>query len=56
VYVKFFIQSTLVKTQRSNKRIYSNIKTIIFTAMYTLNKCDKICCIISNTVCIQKLP
>ena len=35
VYVKLFIQSTLVKTQKINILIQS---TIIFMALYTLNK------------------
>jgi len=45
VHMKFFIQSTLLKTQRLNIRIYCDRKTIIFIARYTLNKCVKICCI-----------
>jgi hypothetical protein len=36
MYMKLFIQSALVKTQRLNIRIYSD--TIIFKAMYTLKK------------------
>jgi len=35
VYMKLFIESALVKTQRLNIRIK---RTIIFIAMYTLNK------------------
>jgi hypothetical protein len=48
VHMKIFTQSTLLKTQRLNIRIYCDRKTIIFIAMYTLNKCVKICCIISK--------
>jgi len=43
VHMKFFIQSTPLKTQRLNIRINFDRKTIIFIAMYTLNKCVKIC-------------
>jgi len=37
VYMKLFIRSTLVKTQRLNIRIYSD-RTIIFIAIYTVIK------------------
>jgi hypothetical protein len=46
VHMKIFIQSTPLKTQRLNIRIYSDRKTIIFIAMYKLYKCLKICCMI----------
>jgi len=36
--MKMFIQSTLVKTQRLNIRIYSDKKNCYFIAMHTLNK------------------
>jgi len=48
VHMKIFIQSILLKTQRLNIRIYCDRKTIIFIAMYTLNKCVKICRMISK--------
>jgi len=48
VHMKFFIQSTVLKTQRLNIRINFDRKMIIFIAMYTLNKCVKICCTISK--------
>jgi hypothetical protein len=48
VHMKIFIQSTLLKTQRLNIRIYCNREITIFIAMYTLNKCVKICCMISK--------
>ena len=38
LYMKLFIHSTLVKTQRVNIRIYCERKNIIFMVMYTLNK------------------
>ena len=38
VYMKLFIQSNLVKTQRLNFRIYSAERKIIFVAMNTLYK------------------
>ena len=37
VYVKLFIQCTLVKTQRLNIRIYSDRKPFIFTVMFILH-------------------
>jgi hypothetical protein len=37
VYVKLFIQSTLLKTQRLNIRIYSDRKPFIFTVMFILH-------------------
>jgi len=43
-----FIQSTLVKTQWLNIRIYLDRKPIIFTVIFTLNKCVKICCMVSK--------
>jgi len=48
VHMKFFIQSTLPKTQTLEIRIHCDRKTIIFIAMYTLNNCVKICCTISK--------
>ena len=48
VHMKFFIQSTLLKIQRLNIRIYCDRKTNIFIPIYTLNKCFKICCMIST--------
>jgi hypothetical protein len=38
VCMKLFIHSAMLKTRRLNTRIYSDRKTIIFIAMYTLNK------------------
>jgi len=48
LYMKLFIQQTLVKTQRLNIMIYSDRKPIIFIEMFTLKKCVKICCMVSN--------
>jgi hypothetical protein len=56
VHMKFFIPSTLLKTQRLNIRIYCDRKTIIFIAMYTLNKSIKICCMISKVCAYWSLP
>jgi len=38
VYVKLFIHSALVKTQRLNITAYSDKKNIYFTAMYAVIK------------------
>jgi len=46
LYVKLFIQNTLVKTQKLNIRTYSDRKPITFIIMFTLNKCVKICCMV----------
>jgi hypothetical protein len=48
VYVKLSIQSTLVKTQMLNIRIYNYRPLITFIPMFTSNKCVKICCMVSK--------
>jgi hypothetical protein len=46
MYMKLFIQSTLVKTQMLNIRIYSDRKTL-YSNVY-LNNRVKICCMMSK--------
>jgi hypothetical protein len=59
VHMKMFILNKIIKTQRLNIKIYSDKKTVIFIAMYTLNKnqlCLKNCVIYKRVLKRQSNP